>query len=589
MYSSFRSVQILVSLMKEYGIQDVVLSPGGSDIPLIHSIENDNFFSCYSVVDERSAAYFAMGVAQSRNRPVACICTSGTAVCNYLPGITEAFYQNIPVLAITADKDPIYQGQLEIQKIEQTQIFKGVVKKAVDLPQINDAEQEWLCNRLINEAMLALSHHGTGPVHINIPIVGRTDIYNCTRLPKERVIAVIDLSSSNNKWGDYQKKLASGKRVMVVVGQNVHFSGDDIQVLNSFYKRYNCIFAVEHLSNVICEGCVFTYPLTEMRNMALLEKTKPDIVISLGNNLSAYGLTPFLRTYYKSIENWLVCENGIVRDAYKSLTAMFECSISSFLKKLLAFEDDKKSDHTYHNAWKQELEKIKLPDFEFSNFYVGKRLAQIIPENSLLHTAILNSTRVMNYFPLAKGVRTYSNVGALGIDGCFSTFAGQASVFKGLSFLLIGDLSFFYDMNAAGLRSINKNIRIILLNNGGGSEFHFFMGREKIPSIDDYVCAKHNNKAEGWIQSLGYKYYGVSTKEQFENVIEEFGKQSEMPLFMEVFTDMQQDANRTKKIYANNRKEDENAAPPMKKMVKSLIPEKQLRKVRKIYQTLRED
>ena len=134
MNSSFRSVQILIDLLKQYEIKDIVLSPGGSDIPLIHSIETDAYFTCYSVVDERSAAYFAMGVAQQKNRPAACVCTSGTAVCNYLPGITEAFYQSVPVLAITADKNPYYQGQLEIQKIEQTHIFDGVIKKSVSLP-----------------------------------------------------------------------------------------------------------------------------------------------------------------------------------------------------------------------------------------------------------------------------------------------------------------------------------------------------------------------------------------------------------------------------------------------------------------------
>ena len=131
MNSSFRSVQILVDLLKQYHISNVVLSPGGSDIPLIHSIETDDFFTCYSVVDERSAAYFAMGVAQQTQKPCACVCTSGTAVCNYLPGVTEAFYQSVPVLAITADKNPYFQGQLEIQKIEQSNIFNGVIKKSV--------------------------------------------------------------------------------------------------------------------------------------------------------------------------------------------------------------------------------------------------------------------------------------------------------------------------------------------------------------------------------------------------------------------------------------------------------------------------
>ena len=176
MYSNHKSVQILLSLMKKFDIRDVVLSPGGSDIPLIHSIETDDFFTCYSVVDERSAAYYAMGVAQEKSRPVACICTSGTAVCNYVPGITEAHYQNVPVLAITADKNPYYQDQLETQKIKQNNIFTDVVKKSVDLPVVQSADDEWLCNRLVNEALLELNHHGTGPVQINIPIVGLTHI-----------------------------------------------------------------------------------------------------------------------------------------------------------------------------------------------------------------------------------------------------------------------------------------------------------------------------------------------------------------------------------------------------------------------------
>ena len=216
MNSSFRNVQILVDLLKQYKIKDVVLSPGGSDIPLIHSIETDEYFTCYSVVDERSAAYFAMGVAQQKNAAVACVCTSGTAVCNYLPGITEAFYQSVPVLAITADKNPYYQGQLEIQKIEQTHIFDGVVKKSVDLPVVQNSEDEWLCNRLVNEALLALTHHGRGPVQINVPIVGRTDLYDDKTLPPERKINVVEWLDDDEIWNKYAQKLVSAKRVLCV-------------------------------------------------------------------------------------------------------------------------------------------------------------------------------------------------------------------------------------------------------------------------------------------------------------------------------------------------------------------------------------
>jgi 2-succinyl-5-enolpyruvyl-6-hydroxy-3-cyclohexene-1-carboxylate synthase len=221
MYSNFFNVQILIALLKEYGIHDVVLSPGGSDIPMIHSIETDDFFCCYSVVDERSAAYFAMGVAQQKNKAVACVCTSGTAVCNYVPGITEAFYQNVPIVAITCDKNPNYQGQLETQKIDQKNILDGVVKKSVDLPFLNNEEAVWLCNRLVNEALLETSHHGKGPVHINIPIVGATDIYNCEKLPPQRVIRYGDIHSEFF-WDDTVKKLHSYQIIMVVFANHIY-------------------------------------------------------------------------------------------------------------------------------------------------------------------------------------------------------------------------------------------------------------------------------------------------------------------------------------------------------------------------------
>ena len=186
MYTVIKNVQVLVKLLKEHNIRNIVMSPGGSDIPIIHTIEMDDFFNCYSVVDERNATYFALGLSQEKNEPVACVCTSGTAICNYLPGITEAYYQNAQVIAITADKNPIFQDQLETQKIDQMNTFKNVVKASVDLPVIRDDNDEWICNRLVNEALIEMTHHGKGPIHINIPIVGDTSKYIEGELKEQR-------------------------------------------------------------------------------------------------------------------------------------------------------------------------------------------------------------------------------------------------------------------------------------------------------------------------------------------------------------------------------------------------------------------
>lgn len=582
MYSNMKNVQILVSLLREYGICDIVMSPGGSDIPIIHSAESDDYFKCYSVVDERSAAYYAMGLAQEKRRPVACICTSGTAVCNYLAGITEAYYQDVPVLAITADKNPYFQDQLETQKINQEHVFDGVVKKSVNLPIVRSEEDEWLCNRLINEALLELNHHGTGPVQINIPIVGETNIFDCSSLPKERKISRIDLYSSEEVWKSQAEKLSQAKRIMVVVGQNLNVNQELIDAMEAFYKVYNCMYAVEWLSNVNINGAVNTYPITEMGGASTLKSLKPDIVISLGNNLAAYKLKPFLRNHYKEMENWLVNESGKVRDAYKSLSVIYECTPIDFLKKLVEY-GTASNDGYYYELWKKQAEKIEIPELEYWNFLVGKKLSQVIPEDSILHLSILNSTRIMQFFNLNHNVTVYSNVGALGIDGCFSTFAGQAAASDKLAFLLIGDLSFFYDMNAAGLRSIGKNVRIILINNTGGSEFHFFVGKEAIPTIDDYICAKHSNKAEGWIKSLGYDYYAVKNADELDDAIKCFVEPSDKPKFIEVFTDMEDDANNTRKLYADNSvilDTDGKALGMVKNLVKGVMTPKQIQKVK---------
>ena len=211
-----------------------------------------------------------------------------------------------------------------------------------------------------------------------------------------------------------------------------------------------------------------------------------------------------------------------------------------------------------------------------------------MPKNAILHTAILNSTRTMQFFDLADGITNYSNVGALGIDGCFSTFAGQAAAAKDkLCYLLIGDLSFFYDMNAAGLRSIGSNVRIILLNNGGGSEFQLLL-RKQVPGIDTYICAEHDKVATGWIVSLGYDYYTASNKEEVDEAIEKMGRPSERPIFLEVFTDMVEDGERTNVMYDKYRNQSSDTAWTLKDKIGKWLPQKQKDKAKRIIQILKE-
>lgn len=579
-YSDITSVRILVALLKAHGVRQAVLAPGGSDIPIVHSLETDPYFSCHSVVDERSLVYFAMGIAQQTGEPVACVCTSGTAVSNFLPGMTEAFYQDVPLVAITADKDPRRTNQLELQKTEQAEILMHVTRKDVDLPLVTSKEDAKYCARLINEALAELRHHGGGPVQINIPIIGDTATYTSDLLPKVRPLTIHEVEDSNS-WLPLIETLRRAQKILVVAGQQSFCDQKTIDAIDSFTAKYNCCVSVEIISNLTCKRSVKTYPVTEMLSSALPTSLIPDVIISFGNNLSSYKLKPFIRGTADSVVHWQIDPAGRSRDMFDCLTDVFECSPRYFFEYFAVHaEEGIVNDGSYLAAWAGELAKLKIGKFEFSNFYVAQELAKQIPAHSILHCAILNSTRVMQFFNLDSSIRIYSNIGALGIDGCLSTFMGQATMAKGLAFLLIGDLSFFYDMNAAGLRDVGNNVRIVLLNNGGGSEFHFFMGKKNIPTIDQYICAEHSKIAKGWLVSLGYEYYAAKSKDDLADVLPKFVSADGGPKVLEVFTGMEHDADLANGFYSSA--VPKNVKTELKKAAKNVLSPKQRAAIKRV-------
>jgi len=593
MYSVIKNVQILIGLLKEYDIKHIITSPGGSSIPIVHSAENDDFFTCYSVVDERSAAYFAMGVSQKLGEPVAVVCTSGTAACNYLPAVTEAKYQNVPLVVITADKHPYYNRQLVTQVINQDELYQDKVKHSVSLPiNIQNANDFWYCHRLINEALLELTHHGTGPVHINIPTIGSQSQFNIKKLPKVNAINRISYESTLDVWDEKIQELTSVKRVLVIFGQHSPYSEITMQHIEKFAEKYNCVLSIEHVSNIKCKGTLLTYPVTETSPIYAAKVAAPDLVISLGGNLTSYEMRNYLHHAKDSLAHWVIEESGYVKDPFRKLTDIFECTPAYFFNYFAENAPEYIiNDKIYYNKWKVLLDDIKIQDLPFSNIYVSKGLAEHIPENSILHLGILNSTRHMQFFELDKSIEVYSNIGALGIDGSLSSFMGQASVCKGLSFLMIGDLSFFYDMNAARIKHIGNNVRILLVNNGGASEFHFYVGRKNIPSINDYISVKHNSTARGWVESCGFKYLAASTKEDFDSVITSLvAKESEHPILLEVFTDMEKDAEITRQLYNLNKREDKGISKKkvVKKMTSIILGDDALNKAVQIAQILKD-
>jgi 2-succinyl-5-enolpyruvyl-6-hydroxy-3-cyclohexene-1-carboxylate synthase len=519
------------------------------------SVENDPFFTCYSVVDERSAAYFAMGIAQELSVPVGIVCTSSTATCNYLPGITEAFYQGVPLVVMTGDRDPYLLRQMEDQMIDQVNMYQRVVKKSVTLPIVNNDEDVWYCERIINEALLEINHRGYGPVHINVPVVAHSLPISVKELPEVKVISRISLSDSSeftlNRLHEKLKELENAPKIMVIAGQSINSSIE--KTLELFFERFNCVIYTEHMANLHIKGAVNLTLTVNTLSHNTFNELLPDIVISLGGNIAVYGLKGILRT--KKFKHWLINENGDVIDAFKNLTTIFECTISQFFEYFAHHADTDKGTKDYYNSWIDIYKQIQIPELPFSNVSVIQSFLKKMPENSLLHLSILNSIRISNFFELPANTKVYANIGTDGIDGSMSTFLGQSYVSKKLSFLIIGDLSFFYDMNSIRIRHIKNNTRILLINNHGGGEFYNNTPPSQRPvTLDLHIAAKHATSAKGWIESVGFTYLSASTEVELKSHLDEFVKlESEHPIAFEVFTDIAVDADTYKLVHDSNK------------------------------------
>lgn len=569
MYSSIKNVQMLIALLKKYEYRDVVISPGGNNIPIIHSLDTDPFFKCYSVVDERSAGYFAMGLSQQLERPVVMVCTSGTAVSNYLPAVTEAYYQRVPLVVVTSDRSPYLLDQLETQKIDQTNIFKAVIKKEVTLPVVRSEDDEWYCARLLNEALIELCKNGFGPVHINIPTTGDATDYSCNTLPEVKRIDYISEHYLSSSVHDLAGKL-NGKRVLLVFGENYLISKELEKQIEFFVKNTGAVVLRDYISNINVSNSILSYRIAESYGSTDFVELLPDIVITFNNNILSNSLKNFFRSNRKNIIHWCVDEAGIIRDVFKSLDTLIACDNLTFFECINKYIDEIVCDSSYGELWNNASNKTQINNVPYSDLYAVGTLINKIQDGAVVHTAILNSTRAFHMFETDKSFKVYSNIGALGIDGCMSSFIGQSFATDSLCYLIIGDLSFFYDMNALGIRGIKDNVRILLLNNGGGAEFHFNMGLKNVPTLDEYISVKHSKVARSWAESMNFEYLECDDEQTLLEGMEKFVAPSTHPILFEVFTDMEDDA-RIVKNTLNDIKANRSGKAMFKQTVRKLI------------------
>lgn len=544
MYSSAKNVQILIALLKQHGIRHAVISPGSRNISIVVSLESDPYFTCYSVVDERSAAYFAVGVSLAKRQPVLLSCTSAQATRNYIPGMTEAYYRGTPLVVVTSDYKLSQIGQGTMQAIDQMSIPVDAAKVSVRLPLVKDSDDADYCARLVNEALLALNHHGPGPVHIDIPIEEQWD----GGVPTLPSVKPIDRYSALDSIPPILHE-----RILVSVGQHLPFTERQERALDVFAERFGAVVYTTHLSNYHGRGAVRGGLLVENMDAKRVVEYRPDLLITIGGQIGDYGFDGMMRG--ADFEHWRVNEDGVIRDTYGRLTKVFELPEEEFFERY-AGAPPSGTQSPYAALWAKANARRNLPsELPLSHAYVAGQLAGRLPAESVLHLAILSALRNWSFFELDPSVETYSNVAAFGIDGCLSTFVGHVAATDRLCFLVIGDLSFFYDMGALGIRGSRPNARIVLVNNGGGGEFQLYShaASQFGDDANTHIAAVgHYGSAKGWAESMGWTYVAVRTKREFTECIEQVVGPADRPIFVEVFTTMQDDSDGVRLIREAN-------------------------------------
>ncbi len=536
-YTDERNAQILLSLLKAHGIRRIIASPGSANSPFVAGVQFDKFFEVYSSVDERSAAYLACGLAAETNEPVVISCTGATASRNYASGLTEAYYRKLPVLAVTSTQPISRVGHHIAQVVDRSVIPNDVARLSVTLPVVKDAEDEWDCTVKVNQAIMTLAAQGGGPAHINLQTSSQRT-YTTKELPECRVIRQFGTA-------DRLPDLPKG-RIGVLVGAHRKWSGPSTAALENFCRSTGAVVFCDHTSGYRGRNRIL-FSLIGCQQYLDKAAFTPDLMIHIGEVTGDY---PLLSIPGKQV--WRVNPDGHARDTFRRLIAVFEMTPPEFFA---AYTTPQTGDHGYFEECKATLAALRsvVPDLPLSNIYLASQLAHRLPGNAVIHFGILNSLRAWNLFELPATVESGSNVGGFGIDGCLSSLVGASLADRGrLFYAVLGDLAFFYDMNVLGNRHIQNNVRVLVVNNGKGTEFtqyshhtsHF--GRH----ADEYISAAgHYGKqsptlVQHFAEDLGFEYVSATSKDELSKLQDRFLRPeiTGRPMLFEVFTDSEDES-----------------------------------------------
>lgn len=567
-YPKIPLAQTVIQLCKAKHIKHIIISPGSRSAPLTIGFTNDNFFNCYSIVDERCAAFFAMGIAQQLKEPTALVCTSGSALLNYYPAVAEAFYSDIPLVVLSADRPKHLIGIGDGQTINQKNVYDNHILYSANLKlDLKDEKNvpsndelpimKSLENKLerflglqkdiqeyneqeINNA-LNLAKLKNGPVHINIPF--DEPLYETV---SELSVSPEDIVLKRNKNDIEHQELKdciedwnSASRKMILVGAN-HPNDINNKWLEELAKDDSVIVFTETTSNLHHKSFFpsidqIIAPLSEEEQKAL----QPDILLTFGGLIVSKKIKALLRKF-KPKEHWHIDEKK-ANDTFFCLTKHIELSPQAFFETFLPnLTHYKKSDYKdfWANIKKERLKKHEqyLAEIPFCDFKAFDTILEQIPNNTILQVGNSSAIRYTQLFSINKTLEVFCNRGTSGIDGSTSTAIGCAVAHKKAATFITGDLSFFYDSNALWNNYIPKTFRIIVINNEGGGIFRILPGHKNTDNFDTYFETRHHLNAEHLCKMFNFEYASVSDNETLKSELKRFYKTSDTPKILEVFT-----------------------------------------------------
>jgi 2-succinyl-5-enolpyruvyl-6-hydroxy-3-cyclohexene-1-carboxylate synthase len=558
--SAKKNVQLLVSHCLQQGMKQVVISPGSRNAPLIIAFNQHPDISCHVVPDERSAAFVALGMAQATQLPVGIICTSGSAPLNYYPAVGEAYYQRIPLVVMTADRPSAWINQGDGQTIVQENVFKNHINYFVQLEdnQTND-EYTWYMNRELSAAFNHAVGHSKGPIHINMaldePLYDQVEVEELPIAPLFKLIKSKDSLSKQEKthlassWSKFSKKL-------VICGQ---LNPNDAlkEELIKLSQDPSVLVLVENTSNLTHSSfihCIDRF-LNSLSNEELKD-FKPDLLLSLGGAIVSKRIKTFLRTNQVT-EHWRIGYDFPLMDTFQRLTHSFELDECAFFKELnQTITTD--LNQRYSLKWKQKdyLIQEKQATFFASNQALSDITAfhlilDAVPENATLQMANSSVVRYCQLFDPIKSVCYRSNRGTSGIDGSTSTAVGSALMENHKwNVLITGDMSFFYDSNAFWNHLKTPNLKIFLINNGGGSIFKIIPGPDKTEELDEFFVFNNNFSAEALCRTFNITYFKAHNLPEIDEQLNQFyNDASKSSSLIEIFTQTIENEQELKKYF----------------------------------------